>query len=164
MLKGDFKPRMEKKKIIPLGTIGSSSVPLANRTSPRVLMGPGPKASRPRIVNRSMNTRATLRPGTWAPLTPDASFLDAPWCLDTYHPGSLLSRCALAAGCPFTRILSFSISDSTKLNCQPALHDISICSPKNQSPRLQRNRKALPTAARSGKKLHKKKNKSSFLK
>ena len=45
---------------------------------------------------------------------------------------------------------------------KPALHDISICSPKNQSPCLQQNRKALPTVARSGKQLHKKKNKSSF--
>ena len=147
-----------------MGTIGQSSVPLANRPSLRAPMGPSPKASRPRTVNRPRNARATLRPGARAPLTPDASFPDVPWCLGTYHPGRLLSRCALVPGCLFTRMLPFPISDSTKRNCQPALHDISICSPKNQSPRLQRHRKTLPTATRLGKQLHKKKNKLSFSK
>ena len=147
-----------------VGTIGSGSVPLANRPNPRAPMGSGLKASRPRIVNRPRNTRVTLRSDTRAPLTLDASFPYASWCPDTYHPRRLFSRCSLEPGCPFTRMLPFSISDSTKRNCQPALHDISICSPKNHSPCLQRNRKALPTAARSRKQLHKKKNKSSFLK
>ena len=145
-----------------MGTIGPGSVPLANRPSPRATMGPSPKANQPRTMNRLRNSRATLRPSAWALLTPDASFPDASRYPDTYHPIRLLSRCALTPGCLFTRMLLFPISDSTKRNCQPALHDISICSPKNQSPRLQRNRKILPTAARSEKQLHKKKNKSSF--
>ena len=138
------------------------SVPLTNRPIPKAPMGPGPKATRPRTVNRPRNAHATLRPGARAPFTSDASFSDAPWCPDTYHPGRLLPRCALVPECLFIRMLPFPISDSTKRNCQRALHDISICSPNNQSPHLHRNRKAFPTAARSGKRLHKKKNKSSF--
>ena len=161
-----FQPRMitllGRKKGGIVGTIGSASVPLANRPSLRAPMGLGPKSNRAKTVNRPKNTRATLSPGARAPLTSEASFPDAPWCPDTYHPGRLLSRCALVPECLFSRMLPSPISDSTKRNCQPALHDISICSPKNQSPRLQRNRKALPTAARSGNQLHKKKNKSSF--
>ena len=153
-------PGRKKRGIV--GTIGPCSIPLANRPSPRPPMGLGPKASRPRTVNRPRSARATLHLPAWAPLTPDVSFPDAPWCSDTYHPRRLLSRCALVPGCLFTRMLPFPINDSTKRNYQPAHHDISICSPKNQSPCLQRNRKALPTAARSGKQLHKKKNKSSF--
>ena len=56
-----------------VGTIGPGSVPLANRPSPRALMGLGPKASRPRTKNRPRNSRATLRSGAQAPLTQDAS-------------------------------------------------------------------------------------------
>ena len=149
-----------KKKGGIVGTIVPGSVPLANRPIPRAPMGRGPKASRPRTVNWPRN--AQERPGAQAPLTPDASFPDALWCPDTYHPGCLFSRCALVPGCLFTRMLPFPIIDSTKRNCQPPLHDISICSPKNQSPCLQQNRKELPTAARSRKQLHKMKNKSSF--
>ena len=147
-----------------VGTIGPGSVPLANQPSLRAPMGSGPKASGPRTVNRPKNAWATLRPGARAPLTPDVSFPDASRYPDTYHPGRVLPQCALVPECLFTQMLPFPISDSTKRNYQPALHDISICSPKNQSPRLQRNRKALPTAARLGKQLHKMKNKSSFSK
>ena len=145
-----------------VGTIDPGLVPLTNRPSPRALMGPGPKASQPKAVNRPRNAQATLRPGARALLTLNASFPDASRYPDTYYLGRLLSRCTLMPGCLFTRMLPSPISDSTKRNCQPTFHDISICSPKNQSPRLQRNRRALPTAARSGKQLHRKKNKSSF--
>ena len=131
-----------------VGTMDPGSVPLANQPSPRASMGPGPKVSRPRTVNRPINARVTLCLGARAPLISETSF----------------SRCSQVPGCLFTRMFPFPIDDFTKQDCQPVLHDISICSPKNQSPRLQRNRKEFPTAARSRKRLYKKKNKSSFLK
>ena len=81
-----------------VGTIGPGSVRLANRPSLRAPMGPGPKASQPRTMNRPRNAKATLRPGARAPLTPDASFPDAPWYPDTYHPGRPLFRSALVPG------------------------------------------------------------------
>ena len=140
-----YKLVIKAKAIIIVGIMGPGSIPLTNRPSPMASMRPGPKVSRPG------NVRTTFLQGTRVPLTPNVYFFDAPRCPD-----------ALSPGCPFTRILSFPIGNFTKRNCQPAFHDISKCSFKNQSLRLQRNRKTLPTSARSGKHLHKKKNKSSF--
>ena len=75
---------------------------------------------------------------------------------------SILRPGASYFGCLCTLMLPFPIDNSTKRNFQSALHDIRVSSLTNQSPCLQRNRKALPTVALSGKQLHKKKNKSSF--
>ena len=75
-----------------VGTMGPGSVPLANRPSPRASMGPGPKASQPRIVSRPRNARATLRLGAQAPLIPYASFPDAPRCPDASSLECFLSR------------------------------------------------------------------------
>ena len=111
-----------------VGTMDSGSVLLVNRPSPRAPMGPGPKANRSRTVNRPRNARATFHPGA-------------------SYPRRLLSRYALVLRCLITRMLPFPIDDFTKRNCQLALHDISIYSLKNQSPCLQRNRKAFPTGA-----------------
>ena len=155
-------PSRKKGGIV--GTMGSSSIPLANWPNPMAQTGPGPKVNRPR------NTRATFRLGTTGSGMPERSFARvqptqerpgdlSPWYQGASYPKYLLSRCAQVPGCPFTRMLPFPIGNFTK-NCQPAFHDISKCSTKNQSPRLQRNSKA--TAARSGNQLHKKKNKSSF--
>ena len=75
-----------------MGTMGPGSVPLANRPSPRAPMGPGPKASRPRIVSRPGNARGALRMGARAPLIPDASFPDAPRCPNASSPERFPSR------------------------------------------------------------------------
>ena len=141
----DYPPRQEKGGIV--GTISLGSAPLANLPSPRARWNQALKPVGP---------EQRIGPGM-------------PWrlsagCSGTSHPECLLSRYDLMPECLFSRMLLFPISDFAKRNCQPALHDISICSPKNQPPRLQRNRKALTTAAHSGKQLHKMKNKSSFLK
>ena len=69
-----------------MGTMGLSSVPLANRPSPTAPTRPSPKVSQPR------NARATFRPDTRAPLIPEASFPDAPKCLDAPSLGCFLSR------------------------------------------------------------------------
>ena len=85
-------PSRKKGGIV--GSMGPGSVPLANRPSPRAPMGPGSKASRPRTVSRPKNAWATLRLGARAPLILDASFPDAPKCLDASSPGCFLSQLA----------------------------------------------------------------------
>ena len=74
------------------GTMGLGSVPLVNRSSPRAPIGLGPKANRPRTMNRPRNTRATLRPGARKPHILDVSFPDAFWCPNTSSPECFLPR------------------------------------------------------------------------
>ena len=116
-------------------------------------LGPHSQPTQPNGPNETKpKTRpAQERPGEPSPKYPGASY-----------PGCLISRRDQVPGYLFTRMPPLSISNFTKRNCQPAFHDMGKCSSKNQSHRLQRNRKALLTAARSEKRLHKKKNKSSF--
>ena len=145
----------DKKKGGMMGTMGPGSVPLANQTQNSTdpgMPGPGPKLSRPKNAGtRPKAQPAQERPGEPSPEYPGASY-----------PRRLLSRRDQVPRYPFTLMPPFPIDNFTKRNCQPAFHDMSKCSSKNQSPRLQWNRKTFPTAARSGKRLHKKKNKSSF--
>ena len=133
--------------------MGSGLVHLANRSSPmaRLKTHPAQLIQLKNAETRPKTQSAQKRPGE-----------PSPKYSGTSYPGCLLSRRDQVPDYPFTRMPPFPIGNFTKRNSQPAFHDISKCSPKNQSPRLQRNRKALPAAARSGKRLHKKNNKSLF--
>ena len=102
-----------------VGTIGPGSIPLANRPSLRALMGQGLKASRLMIVNRPRNARATLRQGARAPLTPDASFPEAPWYPDTYHPGRPLFWSALVPGYLLPRTPPLPMCPSAQMSLHP---------------------------------------------
>ena len=127
-------------------------------------MGLGPKTGRPRNARSilSVSFSPDASPGRLSfrmPCHPDAS------------PGPLSSRMPrhpdVSPGHLSFRMPRhpFPVDNSTKHSCQPSLHDINISSHTNQSPpppRLQRNRKTLSPATLSGKRLHKKKNKSPF--
>ena len=99
-----------------VGIIGPGSVLLTNRPSPRVSTGPDPKTSRPKTRNRPRNFWVTLHPGARAPLTSDASFPDVSRYLDTYHPGRLLSRCALMPGCFLSRSATLPSETANRLS------------------------------------------------
>ena len=100
-----------------VGTMDPGPTPLASRFSSRVPKGLGPEASWPR------NARSILRPGVLRGLDPKVN--------RPRNARPILRPGISYSGCLLTQVLTFSIDNSIKRSCQPALHVTSVSSPMN---------------------------------